>query len=264
MENDSYLYNRHLLCNERPVLMQLPESHCKNLSSAPFKVKTEKKKDSIWHILAPSLIGLFLCIACFCGTTWAWFSVSRSSNIASVKTASYEVNIGLTDSSQTNKIELLDGKSTYRANLSENHSYTFCLEAEGEATTGFCKITFEGMEYYTDQIAKDSSLSFTVNTSQNKEIQIECFWGTCAVQDGIKISNGSVVGTPVSENQDVQSITADTTMNQSDAQENSDLTSEESTTDSVDNVEKEEKLNQEEKAIQNHDDIVNPEENNVG
>lgn len=258
MENDSYLCNRHLLCNERPVLVQLPESHCKNLSSAPFKVKTEKKKDSVWQILAPSLIGLFLCIACFCGTTWAWFSVSRSSNIASVKTASYEVNIGLTDSSQTNKIELLDGKSIYKADLSENHSYIFCLQAEGEATTGFCKVIFEGVEYYTDQIAKDSSLSFTVNTSQNKEIQIECFWGTCAVQDGTKISNGSIIGTSASENQDVQPITADTAVNQSEVQESADLTPEESIKGSENQVNE---ATQEEKSEQKNES--NQEKNNI-
>ena len=237
MENDSYIHNNHLLCNEQSFSMRLTIPHCQNLSSAPSNDRIEKKKDSIWHILAPSLIGMFLCIVCLCGTTWAWYTASKSSNVASVKTADYTVNIGINDtlntqSNEATDIQLLDGKSIYTASLYANRTYVFCLRPAGKATTGFCKIIFEGTEYYTEQIAKDSSISFTVNTSKDGDMQIECFWGTCAVQDITKIGDGSIIGVPVS--QEVQSVANDDpAVDQGDMQENDDAEPEEQNIESV-------------------------------
>ncbi len=47
-----------------------------------FYQPTHKEKvtndRSIYRILAPSVLGIFICAICLCGASWAWFTASTS------------------------------------------------------------------------------------------------------------------------------------------------------------------------------------------
>lgn len=176
------------------------DNHCPFSNKKPYRRKllsdllkqnTKKSQDTIWSILAPSVFGILLCMICLCGTSWAWFQISRSSNVTPIRTAEYSVEIFWGESTESQTING-DGCNFQ---LAENTSYQIKLQAQGTAKTGFCKISFEGKEYITEQIDSGQEISFTVNASQVSELQIATQWGTCAEQSAEnKIVNGGTIG----------------------------------------------------------------------
>lgn len=152
--------------------------------------------ESIWHLLAPSLMGICLCVVCLCGTSWAWFTASRSSSVTPIQTANYTVALTVDgqDVPQT-----LDGESIMKIQMSGGQSYAISFKANGTASTGYCKVTFEGKTYYTNQIGADDTFSFTVNTSQDSTMEVEAQWGTCALESVDEITSGAVIGEQLSQ-----------------------------------------------------------------
>lgn len=163
-----------------------------------------KERESIWHMLAPSLMGIVLCVVCLCGTSWAWFTVSRSSSVTPIQTANYIV--GLTVDGEAVP-QTLDGNSILTMQLSAGQAYQVALKANGTASTGYCKVTFEGHTYYTDQIGKDDTLAFTVNASQDSTMEIESQWGTCALASVDKIAAGAVIGEELVQTEETEAST---------------------------------------------------------
>lgn len=147
--------------------------------------------ENIWHLLAPSVMGIFLCVVCLCGTSWAWFTASRSSSVTPIQTAVYTV--GLTVDGQ-DVPQTLDGARIMQIGMTKGQTYRVSLKANGTASTGYCKVTFEDKTYYTDRIGADDTLAFTVNASKDSTMEIEAQWGTCALESVDKIAAGSVIG----------------------------------------------------------------------
>ncbi|MEG1085982.1 MAG: hypothetical protein RSD88_06625 [Anaerovoracaceae bacterium] len=150
--------------------------------------------DTIGHILAPSILGIALCTFCLCGTSWAWFTVTLTSGTAKIQTATYTVQVmakqgetaisGNTENSGITKFTLEAGKS-----------YNIKLTPTGTATSGFCKVTFENVDYYTEQLAT-GFISFVAHASQNSILIITPEWGICAVADK---SNTIKAGTEIGQ-----------------------------------------------------------------
>ncbi|MEG0228699.1 MAG: hypothetical protein RR869_10505 [Lachnospiraceae bacterium] len=152
-----------------------------------------KHNDTIGHILAPSILGIALCIFCLCGTSWAWLTATSTSGTAKIQTATYTVSVtakqgetvisGSTENSGITKFTLEAGKS-----------YNITLTPTGTATSGFCKVTFENVDYYTEQLAT-GFMSFVVHASQNSILTITPEWGTCAVAgESNTIKAGTEIG----------------------------------------------------------------------
>ena len=150
-----------------------------------------RASEDIWHLLAPSLMGIVLCVVCLCGTSWAWFTVSRSSSVTPIQTAVYTVQLTVDDEDVP---QTLDGESIMKIGMTKGQTYRISLKANGTASTGYCKVTFEDQTYYTDQIGTDDTLAFTVNTSKDSTMEIESQWGTCALESVDKIAAGRVIG----------------------------------------------------------------------
>ena len=59
-----------------------------------YKSKHSEKTTSdcsIYRILAPSVIGIFICAICLCGASWAWFTASTSTGTTAIQSSSYKL-----------------------------------------------------------------------------------------------------------------------------------------------------------------------------
>ncbi len=50
----------------------------------------KERKDSLVPLLLPSVLGIFICMICVCGMTWAWYSASIETPSQKLTAAYYE------------------------------------------------------------------------------------------------------------------------------------------------------------------------------
>ncbi|MEE1244635.1 MAG: hypothetical protein UHM16_03050 [Acutalibacteraceae bacterium] len=155
--------------------------------------KEKKNKDSVFRLLAPSIIGGCICAVMLCGASWAWFTASTVTTTQTIKTPDRYIISQITVNGT-----LKDADSDGSFKLSENTRYEISLSPETDSTegaTGYCAVAFNGgMTYYTEQISAGSTYTFTVE-SDNK-VTITPKWGTCAVRkEENTVGNGTSVGT---------------------------------------------------------------------
>ncbi len=162
--------------------------------------KTESpRKDApsggLLRLLAPTMIALGVCVACFFGATWAWFATSLNGEVDPIQTASFAVSAevvevtaqdsaaadltadltaapagtALTPSANGEEFLLVAGK-TYRVTLTAN----------GTASAGYCVVNFAGVNYTTDAIhAGGASFVFYVTAPETgANLSIQARWGT--------------------------------------------------------------------------------------
>ncbi len=201
---DEYRYwRRELRCHYLCLIPFVTERNVMRIYRIFFhRAKhAEKRSDGIGHILAPSVIGILLCAVCLCGASWAWFTATTSAGTVKIQSATYTVSVtakqGETDISTTAE----DGITTVR--FSAAGTYTVTLTPTGTAKTGYCKITFDGTDYYTPQLISES-FTLTVGATANTALTVTPQWGTYSgtvtIQSGDEItaagSNQSNTQTP--------------------------------------------------------------------
>ena len=135
----------------------------------------EKRSDGLMHILAPSVIGIFICAVCLCGVSWAWFTASTSTGTAQIQSSSYKLSYQIGE--DTTATELTEADNTYT--LTAN-ACVIKLKATGTAgATGYCSIKIGDETYYTEQIfVNGSAFTFTVNAAEGTQITLTPKWGT--------------------------------------------------------------------------------------
>ena len=143
-------------------------------------------------MLAPSVVGIILCAICLFGTSWAWFTVTQKKTVDPIRTASYTGAVTVNNEAVA-VAQLEDGAADYTVSLKANTLYTITITANGDASTGYYIVRFGGQEYYTQQISKGGSITFTANFAEDGDMTITPQWGTCTVA-GNKIENGTKIG----------------------------------------------------------------------
>ncbi len=158
-----------------------------------------KKDDNIYQLLLPSFISICFLMICLCGTTWSWFTTTTSTNISSIKSASYSVNVVVIKDDNT-YVQPVTENNVTTITFASVGTYQVTISPNGNTNNGYCKINFEDEEYYTDNLVSGSSLSFIVNvdTNENKILTITSNWGTCS--NTPIISNESEIGTKPTSN----------------------------------------------------------------
>lgn len=154
--------------------------------------KKDKQKDDVYHVLAPSLLSLCICMICLCGTSWAWFTAMQSSGVATIKTGQYRT---LTTVSQGGTALTPDENGKYRLEGNGTYQVEINVSDESTATTGFANVSLEEidslentLEYYTAPITKseysDTSFVFHIDIkdSTSRYLDIIPQWGTCSVR----------------------------------------------------------------------------------
>ncbi len=192
-DDDEYRYRRRKLrCHYLCLIPFVTEKNVMKVYRVFFgkskKHGSDCRTDGIYHILAPSIIGIALCTLCLCGTSWAWFTASTSTGAAAIRTPTYTISC-----------KVGDGDA---AVISENVVYTMTadsctitLTASGtDGATGYCSVQIGENTYYTEQIKAVGDFTFTVNAAAGTEITLTPKWGSCAVRtDANKIVSGGVL-----------------------------------------------------------------------
>ena len=173
----------------------------RRLSHQPKGEENIKSDWSIYRILAPSVIGIFICAVCLCGVSWAWFTANVSVEATTIKTASYTVNVTAKDSSDSEITPTTrDGVTTVTFSSAGAYTVTITPDTSSNtATSGYCTIGLNDTTYYTAQLTS-GSLSFTVNATANQTLTVTPQWGTYS-GSGQTISSGGSIGT-AAENSD--------------------------------------------------------------
>lgn len=132
-----------------------------------------------------SVVFMVMCLAAMSFTAYAYFTCSVSSNLNTIQSAYYSLEI--TDSSKA----VVTG--AYTCSAVENDLHTFTLTPNGTAETGYCKIEISNGQgtktyYYTTQIFKNTEentgrlteLTLTIQAAKGCVITFTPQWGTSA------------------------------------------------------------------------------------
>ena len=156
--------------------------------------KKRERKAGIGRMLAPSVVSIILCAICLFGTSWAWFTVTQKKTVDPIRTASYTGAV-IVNNEAVSAVQSGEGAVAYTVSLKANTLYTITIKANGDASTGYYIVCFGGQEYYTQQISKGGSITFTANFAEAGEMTIMPQWGTCTVaaniENGTKLGNGT-------------------------------------------------------------------------
>lgn len=141
--------------------------------------------DGLLYSLAPSVISIFMCALCLCGTSWAWFTSTQTSSVANIQTATYSVSVAATAKKGDSPVVKPGDNGAWTITLGSDNEYTIKLTASGTAKSGYCKIELGETTYFTPQIAPNNDFTYTVKAYGGGELTITPQWGTCSATDNI-------------------------------------------------------------------------------
>ncbi len=138
--------------------------------------------------VAMTVLIMVVCLAAMSITAYAYFSHNVTSAFNTIQAANFEANVSIviTDSNSNPVIVTKDGK-VQTANLDAGEYTVLLTKGTSTAKTGFCIITIDDTEYYTQQIGVDvergltdgsASVEFTLKVSSVTKIEILSHWGT--------------------------------------------------------------------------------------
>ena len=158
----------------------------------------KKRSDGLTHILAPSVIGIFICAVCLCGVSWAWFTASTSTGTTAIQSSSYKLSYQIGEDATATELAEADNTYTLTADT------TITLKATGTAgATGYCSIKIGDETYYTEQIfVNGSAFTFTINSAADTTITLTPKWGTYS-RDAT-LHNGDVITATDSQQNNTQ------------------------------------------------------------
>lgn len=158
----------------------------------------KKRSDGLMHILAPSVIGIFICAVCLCGVSWAWFTASTSTGTTAIQSSSYMLSYQVGE--DTTATELTEADNTYTLTADTT---LITLKATGTAgATGYCSVKVGNDTYYTEQIFANDTFTFTVDASAGTQITLTPKWGTYSHDD--TLHNGYVITATGSQQSNTQ------------------------------------------------------------
>ena len=194
--NEYRYWRRELRCHYLCLIPFVTERNVPKiyhfLFHRPNHAKKENRSDGIFHILAPSLIGICLCAVFLCGASWAWFTASTSTGTTAIQSSSYKLLYQVGEDATAT--ELAEAGTAYTLT---SDTTVITLKAAGTAgATGYCSITVGSETYYTEQISVNgtSEFTFTVNAAAGTNIILTPKWGTYSHTATIQ-DNGEIAAT---------------------------------------------------------------------
>lgn len=178
-DSDEYRYwRRELRCHYLCLIPFVTERNVPKIYNfffhRPKHAKIEDRSDGIFHILAPSLIGICLCAVFLCGASWAWFTAGTTAGTTEIQSSSYKLLYQVNEDTDTTELAEAGTSYTLTANVC-----VIKLKATGTAgATGYCRVKVGNETYYTEQIFVDDTFTFTVNASAGTKIILTPKWGT--------------------------------------------------------------------------------------
>ena len=176
--NEYRYWRRELRCHYLCLIPFVTERNVPKiyhfLFHRPNHAKKENRSDGIFHILAPSLIGICLCAVFLCGASWAWFTAGTTTGTTEIQSSYYKLLYQVNEDTDTTELAEAGTSYTLTAN-----GCVIKLKATGTAgATGYFSIKVGNETYYTEQIFVDDTFIFTVNASAGTNIILTPKWGT--------------------------------------------------------------------------------------
>ena len=202
-DSDEYRYwRRELRCHYLCLIPFVTERNMPKIYNfffhRPKHAKIEDRSDGIFHILAPSLIGICLCAVFLCGASWAWFTAGTTAVTTEIQSSSYKLLYQVNEDTDTTELAEAGTAYTLTANVC-----VLKLKATGTAgATGYCRIKVGNETYYTEQIFVDDTFTFTVNASAGTKIILTPKWGTYS--HAATLHNGYVIPATGSQQSNTQ------------------------------------------------------------
>ncbi len=197
-------WRRELRCHYLCLIPFVTERNVLRLYSVlfhrPRHGEKGKRSDGFLHILAPSAVGLCLCVACLCGMSWAWFTASTGTGMQTITTPRYTLEYSVEGATGSGGVYTL-----------AVGSHTVTLTATGDTdATGYCKVTIGDMVYYTAPIViqgTETKWTFTIAATGEVSVSFAPAWGSRVshsedeiIQNGGKVSvTGSTSVSSVAE-----------------------------------------------------------------
>lgn len=126
--------------------------------------KHNKISDKVFHrVILTSVFGMLMCAICLAGLTWAWFSDSTSGTAEALNTSKFGIDAEITVAGTEGSSAPIYADDDGVYSLDGGKTYTVNLTATGDASTGYCVVTLNGVDYYTTQMVPGSYLTFTIN-----------------------------------------------------------------------------------------------------
>ena len=191
--NEYRYWRRELRCHYLCLIPFVTERNVPKiyhfLFHRPNHAKKENRSDGIFHILAPSLIGICLCAVFLCGASWAWFTAGTTTGTTEIQSSYYKLLYQVNEDTDTTELAEAGTSYTLTAN-----GCVIKLKATGTAgATGYCSIKIGDETYYTKQISVNdtSGFTFTVNAAADTTITLTPKWGTYS--HDATLHNGDVI-----------------------------------------------------------------------
>ena len=202
-DSDEYRYwRRELRCHYLCLIPFVTERNVPKIYNfffhRPKHAKIEARSDGIFHILAPSLIGICLCAVFLCGASWAWFTAGTTAVTTEIQSSSYKLLYQVNEDTDTTELAEAGTAYTLTANVC-----VIKLKATGTAgATGYCRVKVGNETYYTEQIFVDDTFTFTVNAAAGTQITLTPKWGTYS--HAATLHNGYVIPATGSQQSNTQ------------------------------------------------------------
>lgn len=148
------------------------------------------KEENILRMLAPSFVGIILCMVCLAGSTWAWFTASVQTQPQTIKTANYSIAVMVNN-------QPISASTT----MSAGQTYNVVLTASGTAPSGGYCIVGDGEKlFYTERILPGETLKFTLIPEKEAVYTFTSMWGSHEGESNI--SDGDIIGKEQADNID--------------------------------------------------------------
>lgn len=143
--------------------------------------RQEGTADSLLRLLAPSLLGMAVCVLTLCSLTWAWFNMAVGSSITGIQSSEVEVClVNYNDGTWTATPLKEDGTSNATTDASGNIYFI----ARGTAANAYLKVEYNSTATYYKLDLTNTSVAtgeeypvYSVATS-SEAVQVSLIWGT--------------------------------------------------------------------------------------
>lgn len=133
-------------------------------------MKDEKLTENAFRrSIATAVLGIVLCVAALCSTTWAWFTANRQSSVTTLRSAVFSPSVSVDGVP-------LDG-NCFTAALTPDDRHTVILQNSGTAEKIYYTLTADGSTYTTVQILNGETITLYLRVAQGTSVAICANWG---------------------------------------------------------------------------------------
>lgn len=136
------------------------------------KNKKEKSTETKLRFqLIVSLMCIILCAATLASSAYAWFTLSVSNDMPPINASEYVLSITDDENGTVDDVYTFPSAGLKVFTLAAANS-------ENNSSAGYCRITINGIAYYTKQIKKGSSLMLKIRADAGTAVEFTPCWGT--------------------------------------------------------------------------------------